>query len=412
MIKEIIKQEHEEIILHIQKTRIQSIQKKSIQKTGLRIYNQGCIGVAGMIGPYQESELDRKALDMLKMEIPYKPEPTKNQQYKQIFDQPISTGSDFVADMERLLGSLHTSFPDFSFSHNIRLTDCHESMNNDAGLSLEYRDYYLNLQFLFKHAKSVELIDGHLSCVGRAYDKGLFLESCREKLNAFLNPVELPQETILPVIFTTDFITLFIKFIQDLNGRNIATKSSKLYDKIGTKVFHEDFTLYQSHHSGNLFIPFYDSEGISHPETEFQVPLIQNGFIKQGFTDKRTALEYDIPLTGSAVCDFDGIPSLKYPRFELQPGRKTISALLDGRKGIYVDMASGGDYTPQGEFATPVQCAYLVEGDRLVGKLPPLQLNSKLEDMFGKDFIGVSKEPFFPLNQEHAIVINFAVKVI
>lgn len=77
------------------------------------------------------------------------------------------------------------------------------------------------------------------------------------------------------------------------------------------------------------------------------------------------------------------------------------------------DLPAGfGDYTPQGDFAIPVQMTYLVKNGCFVGKPPPLQLNSTFLAIFGKDFIGVSKNPIVPLNPEYAIVMNFTVKKI
>jgi PmbA protein len=410
MIKEQIHQLKESTILHIQKTRIHSIQKKSIKKTGMRVYHAGHIGVAGAVGEYIEADLERKALEMLKMDVPYQPEPTMDKKHNLFFNRPVFDGADFIADMENLLSKLESRFPEFAFSHTINLNDYNYTMNNDAGLSLHWIDHFMDLQFLFKHEKSVELIDGHLSCTGRHYDLETFLEYCQEKLNAYLHPIELAQEKQYPIIFSSDFLTLFIKFMQDLNGRNMATKGSKLHDKIGTKLFNENFTLYQSRNSENLMIPFYDAEGTFHPDSDYKLPLIQEGRFLHGFTDKRTAMEYGLFHTGSASSDFDGIPTLNSPYFEVQSGTKNLSEILEGRDAIYVDMASGGDYTPNGEFATPVQSAYLVKGGHLIGKLGGLQINSRLEDMFGKDFVGVGSEPLFPLNSEKPIVINFNVK--
>jgi PmbA protein len=57
---------------------------------------------------------------------------------------------------------------------------------------------------------------------------------------------------------------------------------------------------------------------------------------------------------------------------------KTMVELLDGQKGILVWIASGGDFTPAGHFATPAQRAYLFDGERLLGRLPEPNLSSHL----------------------------------
>ena len=57
-------------------------------------------------------------------------------------------------------------------------------------------------------------------------------------------------------------------------------------------------------------------------------------------------------------------------------------------------LASGGDTTPDGHFATPVQMSYLMEGGKLVGRLPELNIGGNFFDLLGKDFLGaVHNEP-------------------
>lgn len=412
MIKEIIKQKEDSLILHVQKSKLHSIQKASIEKTGLRLYRNGYIGVAGAIGPVQDIDLEKKAKEILAMEIPYLPDPTQNLSHQVRYDDKTGEESLIISMMEMLLENLRIHFPDFSFSHHIRWTKRVDTMENDAGLSLSYQDAYLEISLLYKHVNSVELIDGSLGCVCRQFDQTAFLQYCQDILASFMRPAHLPSGSTLPVVFTSGFQTLFSRFCYDLNSRNLATKGSRLHDKIGIQHCHHDFTFYQSHHPENLFRKFYDAEGTFHPDSEYRVPLIQNGLIKQGYSDKRTAREFSLPLTGSSVSDFDGLPTLGLSDYEIEPGQKSIAELLEGRTGIFVDIASGGDFTPQGDFATPVQKAYLMDGTNIIGRLPPLQLNSHIDAMFGHDFIGVSQTPLFPLNQDLAVIITMPVTLI
>ena len=64
-------------------------------------------------------------------------------------------------------------------------------------------------------------------------------------------------------------------------------------------------------------------------------------------------------------------------------------------EGVNPLIASGGDWTDAGDYATPVQCAYLYRDGKLVGRLPEFNLAVKLNDLFGKDFVGVSADRFF-----------------
>ncbi len=59
-------------------------------------------------------------------------------------------------------------------------------------------------------------------------------------------------------------------------------------------------------------------------------------------------------------------------------------------------MASGGDMTPAGHFATPVQLAFLVENGEIVGKLPDIGISGEYFELLGKDYLGTAEKAFFP----------------
>ena len=75
-------------------------------------------------------------------------------------------------------------------------------------------------------------------------------------------------------------------------------------------------------------------------------------------------------------------------------------------KAVYVVVASGGDATPDGHFATPVQMAYLMEGGKLVGRLPDLSISGDFFDMFGKDYIGTVHDDPLKGSMLSAVMMN------
>jgi len=80
--------------------------------------------------------------------------------------------------------------------------------------------------------------------------------------------------------------------------------------------------------------------------------------------------------------------------------------MLNGKPGIYVVMAFGGDYTPEGDFATPIQLAYLHDGEKFIGRLPEMQVKSNIYDMFGKSYIGTSSDTLHPYTLSKSIVFD------
>jgi PmbA protein len=86
---------------------------------------------------------------------------------------------------------------------------------------------------------------------------------------------------------------------------------------------------------------------------------------------------------------------------------RTLKELLGGEVAVLAKITSGGDYTNNGDFATPVQDAYLTDGERILGRLPELNISGNLYEMFGSDYIGVSSDK--PFLSSHALVIRMKI---
>ena len=407
MIKEKYTNKVQETTLNIVQTAVESVRKKDIVKTGLRLYDNGCIGVSGAIGKYDEKDLEQRARQALEMKIPYDFAVGKDHREHVDITPEIIADEEFVAEMEELLAEIREQQPAFSCFNKIRLVEQSVGLNNDSGLDLKFHDRQIAVELGIKEKKSANLFDAFSAYQGRAYDRQKVLEMTNEICNAFLNPVELPQGKKLPVVFNArDFLSLK-QLMMDLHGQRFATGSSLLSGKQGQQVFSNDFTLYQSLHPDDCIQPFFDAEGVVNPE--YRYTLIDQGKVVGPYTDKRTAAQFDLPLTGSAGAEYDSVPSLSYQNFKIKESEKTLKELLQGQMGIFVMIAAGGDFTSSGDFGTPVQLAFLFDGENLIGKLPELQLASSVYDMFGKDFVGVGKNLLSDLSNDKYMVMEMKV---
>lgn len=72
-------------------------------------------------------------------------------------------------------------------------------------------------------------------------------------------------------------------------------------------------------------------------------------------------------------------------------------------------VAEGGDFTPRGDFATPVQLALSFNGKEFTGRLPQLQLGGNLLTMFNEAYRGVSTDRFTPLASDRYLVLDLSV---
>jgi PmbA protein len=168
--------------------------------------------------------------------------------------------------------------------------------------------------------------------------------------------------------------------------------------------------VYQSRNAedGN-FVPFFDAEGVSKSGDRF--PLIENGVIKHAYTSKLYAKQFNLVSTGSADGEFDSVPNIGTARLSIKPSAKTMKEILNGQPGIFVMIAFGGDFTPEGSFGTPVQSAFQFDGEKFIGRLPEFKLSGHLNTMFGDGFLGVSNDSLSTLSPMRTIAMKMKVDV-
>lgn len=410
MIKEKYIKNIKEISINIVQSNIESIRKKDITKTGFRVYENGFIGIAGAVGDVDESELEKRAIENLRLEIPYPYEPSTNLVKKEDYRKEILSQEELVKEVEELLKILKEEFPDFIFSNKIYIQEFETKLINNKGLDLTYIDRAIVAAIIIKGRDSVNIFDAFSTFVGREYSREKILNITREILTAYKAEVKLPTEGKQPVIFLSDDKELPLKkIIEEMNGYRIGTGASLFKDFIGEKKFSDKFTLYQSEEKEDITgSEFFDAEGIVNPN--YRYTLIENGKIITPYTDKKTATQFNLPLTGSATADYDKVPTLAPRNFKIKSSNKTLKELLNGQLAIVILIASGGDFTEEGIFGTPVQLAFLTDGEKLLGRLPELTISGELYSMFGEDFIGKSKDK--ALLEQETLILNLDVNYI
>ena len=224
------------------------------------------------------------------------------------------------------------------------------------------------------------------------------LKEAREVLEAHLNPIALPDVEKLPVLGSPDMFGR--AWSNGLSGQKLARNASPWSGMVGQKLFADHFTLQVDRSCDAFFQPFFDPEGVTLEGDT--LPLIENGVFRRGYADKKCAQE----RTAAADGAYDDTPTLALPFLSVMPTGKTLAEILDGRPALYV-LTSGGDITPDGNFATPVQMAYLYQDGRLVGRLPEFGLRGNLSELLGKDFLGCSQDR--PYDSSNACVMEMTI---
>lgn len=393
MIKELYQQTVREVSLNVSAGRVDSLRKKEITKSGCRVYENGFIGVAGCLGqPTADTWAAAEAA--LARQVPAAPPETGRERVREQ-GEALIPAEEFRAGCEELLAGLRAEFPDFVLSNKLQMMDVEMRLENDAGLRYIDRKRSYAMVLLVKQVGSPDMYDSQLLAVSRRFDREGWLAQARQVLTAHRTLLPMPEGERFLILDSAmgDALQNFSILDKALSGREYLAGTSLFQGRLGQPLFDPRVTLSYDV-TGTQWLArddvFFDKEGTTLPGD--RVNLIEHGVLKTLETNKKYAAQLGLASTGGAFGDYDSAPALAALPLILASTGETLEQLTAGRDCILPLIASGGDWTDAGDYATPVQCAYLYRDGKLVGRLPEFNLAVKLNDLFGKDFVGVSTD--------------------
>ena len=386
MEKEFIKETHRSVTLNVTAGKIDSFRQLEKTTGTVRVYENGCVGVAGCLGEPNEKELTEKAKEALGFGIPYPCQMEGPLVLEDLREEEIIPIPAIIPTMQSFLDRLGEMCPNFALSNKISLTYDRSEYRNSAGRRLVSSSRECGVSLVVQNRGSGNLFDTFLGWSGDHFDPEELLAEFKREYDAFYIPADL-EPGRYPVIASPS--DLFGVCLRHFTGDLYASGASLLSGRFGQKAFSERLTLRDDRNPATASgACFFDAEGCVAPD--FRPVLVENGVLKGLLTTKKTAGQYGLPNLGTASAPYDGVPSLGIHDLYLDPTAQSLRGLVPG-KAVLVIVASGGDVTPEGRFATPVQMAYLMENGRLVGRLPGLNVSGSFFDMFGRDYIGAER---------------------
>lgn len=376
--------------VEFKENKILSFNRSDKKEISFRVYKDGYAGIQYKDCTISDEEgyaLAEKNLE-LKRPYPYQPETGVRHRDKA---EKCYTDKEVMGIARELLGHIVTNYPDFTFGGSFSQYDDTTSMENSLGMDYSNRDCSTSVNLSYKHKDSKDLDDGYISFSLRTYDKEKAYEIIDNNLANFTKVLEIPDELILQ----NQYYGLLGKLRAELDAESMSLGTSLLSGKIGQKLFSENFTL--EHNVSDEITwnnTFFDGEGVVLPDDKMM--YIENGVLLRGYADKHIAEKYGVQATGSAGFHFADIPRNGRVNLQIKRSTKTIKELLDGRLTFIPVQASGGGFNEKGDYVTPVQKAFLTDGEKILGRLPEFTISVNLFDMFGDNFIGVgSDQPIF-----------------
>ena len=401
MEKEFIKETQHTVTLNVTAGRIDSFRELERTTGTVRVYENGCIGVAGCLGEPDEDALTAQAKEALSFGIPYPCRLDGAAEMTELHDEEIIPVPELIPAMRSFLERLGALCPKMAFSNKINLAYKKTEYRNSLGRHLISSGGNLSIELLAQNRGSGNLFDTVFVWAGKRFDPDAVLAYFKEQYDAFYAPADM-EPGRYPVVSLPEY--LFASFMQQFVGDLYIAGASLLSGKLGQKVFSEKLTLRDEMDPSDSFETcFFDAEGCA--AEGYRPALIENGVLKGLLTTKKTAEQYGLPNLGSAEAPYDGVPEIGFHGFCTEPTADTLRALVPG-KSILMVIASGGDMTPDGHFAAPVQMAYLMEGGKIVGRLPELTVSGDLFGMLGKDYIGSVRDCPFEKSRLAAVMMD------
>lgn len=374
-----------ETSIKLQASEINSIRVKDIERSAVRVYDKGMIGISGAVGVSSEEELVKQAVDNLSSNISYSYELESNNKDHRNYIKKHHSEKDLMTLTEYITSSLRHEFGDFIFSESIQNIEMDYSLTNTEGLDLRYQDEHLEIGLIVKAKNSSNLFDTIIGWEGRNLDVEKFLSNVKKQLIAERTKIELPEEERIPVFFLSlGSIGTFL--LKQLNGETYGNKASLFNGKIEEKLFNDKLTIVQSKDPITTYSIFFDAEGVT--KENDSVTLIENGILKHVFTDKKNSKKFNLEHTGSASGGYDDVPSLGFTNILPLIDTEHINKVLKGQKAILAVLAAGGEVNAEGNYATPVQASYLYDGKNILGKLPEFSMSNNIYNMLGNDYLG------------------------
>jgi len=415
MIKEFYEKSIKDQNIKFKNDKIVSDYLRSEDVTGLRLYVTGLLGVAGTAEKeYSLVQLEKKALQNAKS-TPYSLDCTGGLQQKIIYNYEISSEKDYKEAMVFFVEELKTRLPNCVFHGQMSLIDRQESLTNEMNLKLRYKDHYIMINMYFTHQDSPVPVPFFYR--GRRFSRDVFADAVKLMGDAWAKEIKIKDEPCMPVVFSCANRSPFTDLFHHLHGERVGNGTSRFSGKLNHLLFHPTFTLYSSHDIENLITPFFDMEGTvlrleENPLAPFRCPLIKEGVLVAPYTDKRTAKQYQLPLTSNAVGAYNRVPFPGISHFQLCQTHETLIDVLQGNLGILVVNVKEIHHSTSGEFSCFTKVAYLTDGENLLGRVPPLHIQTNTMNMFGDGYMGCSKHPLYPLFCNEAFASKAHISIV
>ncbi|MEG1528438.1 MAG: metallopeptidase TldD-related protein [Clostridia bacterium] len=383
MQKEIIKTKSTNYTVNITNSKVTSLRKVVNTLTTVRAYENGYIGIAGGVGEIDLAELEQQAIANLDNKMTYPCELPENVTKDVDVANAIINPDNFVEICSSIMSRVSLAAPTFMFSNIIVYSELEKYYSNSCNSSLSYKGNSIQVALVLKEKSSANLFDLFYEAEADYIDIDQIVADITDLTANYYIPCDISEGTH-KVIFNG--FNVVDSAMQHLSCEMYGVGASLFKDSLGKQIFNQDFNLYyNSNPEEQICIPFFDAEGRF--GQDYKSYIIKDGILTNLLGNKKVAQKFNLPCAERSSADYDGLAQASHVGMEIGCNNQSLAELA-GEEAVLITIASGGDMTSSGDYATPVQLAYLYRNGKIVGRLPNLNISGNIKDIFGKDYIG------------------------
>ncbi|MFM7438492.1 MAG: TldD/PmbA family protein [Snowella sp.] len=347
--------------------RLKQLESSESEGTALRVWRDGCPGLAVAYGPVDPQSLVEKAIALSLLNPPETPE--LNEARTQIAQSvgktiPVET---LVEVGKKAIAQIREAYPEVLCSGELECEEDQTILLNSKGLHCEHQDtaisYYFGVEWI-RGEDFLAVYDGEYS--REKINLNQIVEQILQRLIWAKDNASSPTGKV-PVLFTPNAATmLWGTVIAALNGKRIVEDSSPWSQKLGEQVLSDLLTFSQDPQLIPYDCPF-DDEG-----TPTQaLTLINQGKIEQFYSDHTIARNLGYAPTGNGFRPgLGGYPTPNLVNCIIESGEGSLSELISQMgNGLVIDQILGGGPDISGDFSINVDLGYRIENGEIVGRV-------------------------------------------
>jgi PmbA protein len=373
--------------------KINSYRNKNVTKKGIRLFENGKIYTTSAVGDISDADLLKKAESTKTVGIPFEYQRPEFKNLEVIDELSLKDGLSTIekAIFETQEGLKHLN-NGFVFNGKFNRSFMTMTLSNEIGSTFKKQYGSNEWYYLFKQVGSANLLDGYLGEDGRSLNVKDVLAKNIPFIEAYPNEIKF-KDGKYPVFFI-DGSQLLGKLKESFVAEQYCLGAALYSGKLNQQILSPKFSLFDVNYSPEHSIyRKFDEEGTVRAMSD--LPLIENGVMKNIVSNLRDAKKYGVEATGNGIRSFDSGVMTSFNRLMIGKGtRSTETILKDLPECIIVFMGDGGDFTDKGDFSTPLQLSYLMKNGKIVGRLPQMTVKTTTADMFGSRLLEIANDGF------------------